>query len=130
MYAVDMLGTLGVPEDLIEQVRGMLDSRADELEGAKPSPIGAVFGGSAQGQLLTHHAGLARQHVAEAVLQMAAGLRGYGSELEQHRVRMGDTDVQNGVDLTRIEIATTCVAAPTLESNQQCTLPTSEDGGA
>lgn len=130
MYAVDMLGVLGLPEDLIEEVRGMLGAQADDLESAKPSHLGAVFGGSAQGGQLNYHANLARQHVAEAVLEMAAGLRGFQQDLGAHHARMGDTDVQNAVDMRRIEDAAECVAPTSFATNTQCALPTSADGQA
>lgn len=121
-----MLQTLGLPDDLIEEVRGMLNTHAADLEGVKPTPIGDVFGSSPAGAELSHHANLARKHVAEAVLQMAAGLRGYGEELGSHQARMDYTDTQSSVDLRRIESATACVAPTTFTTNDACTLPTSE----
>lgn len=130
MYAADMLGALGLPEDLIDEVRGMLGAQADDLESAKPSHLGAVFGGSAQGGQLNYHADLARQHVAEAVLEMAAGLRGFQQDLGAHRARMGDTDVQNAVDLRRIEDAAAAVVSTTSATDTQRSLPSSEDGEA
>lgn len=128
MYAVDMLGALGLPEQLIEEVRGMLAVRAAALEGAEPSPIGDVFGGSAQGAILGRHASLAQQHVAEAVLEMAAGLRGYRDELDAHQARMDHTDAQSATDLRRLEQATACVAPTSFATNDACTLPTSTSG--
>jgi hypothetical protein len=129
MYAVDMLGALGLPEGLIEEVRGMLATRAEELEGSKPSEIGDVFGGSGEGAMLGHHAAIARSHVADAVLQMADGLRGYSAELAGHVDRMTGTDAQSAVDLTRLEASTSCVAAPDFSTNGGCSasaVPTGE----
>ena len=119
MYAADMLGMLGLPEDLIDEVCRMLAARAEELEGARPSPIGDVFGGSAQGGLLSHHASVARDHVADAVLQMAAGLRGFRDELGSHVARMDYVDTQNALDLARIGEAAARVAAPYVGSNDE-----------
>jgi len=124
MYAMDVLGALGLPEDLIADVRAMLGERAQELEGSKPGEIGQIFGGSDQGAQLSHHASIARRHVAEAVVQMAEGLRGYSVELADHVDRMSDTDSQNAVDLTRIEASTACVAAPNFSTNGTCAVPT------
>ena len=129
MYAVEMLQTLGLPDDLIEDVKGMLNERAEELEGAKPTPIGDVFGGSPAGGELSHHAALARQHVADAVLQMAAGLRGFGQEIGSHQARMDYTDTQSSQDLKRIEAAATCVAPSGFATNGACTLPTMSGSG-
>lgn len=126
MLPLDMLQTLGLPDDLIEDVRGMLNLRAEELEGSKPTPIGDVFGSSPAGSQLSHHAALARQHVADAVLQMAAGLRGYGEELNSHQARMDYTDTQSSIDLRRIEQASSCVAPTNFKTNNSCALPTSE----
>jgi len=125
MQALEMLETLGLPEDLIADVRSMLNQRAEALESAKPTPIGSVFGGSPAGSQLNHHAALAREHVAEAVLQMAAGLRGFREELGSHETRMDYTDTQNAVDLKKIEEAASCVAPTDFTTNNQCTLPTS-----
>ena len=131
MLAVDMLHTLGLPDDLIEDVKGMLSTSAESLEESRPqSPSSGVFGGSASGGELGHHAALARQHVAQAVLQMAAGLRGFKTELGAHQGRMGETDISNGVDLKRIEESAVCVSAPTFGTNNSCAAPTAEsDGG-
>ena len=79
-----------------------------------------MFGGSPAGSQLSHHAALARQHVADAVLQMAAGLRGYGEELGSHQGRMDDTDTQSCVDMGGIEEAAACVSAPTFATNNAC----------
>jgi hypothetical protein len=127
MFAVDMLQELGLPEDLIEDVRGMLSDLSGQLEAAKPGTIGAVFGGSDAGGQLTHHASLARQHVAEAVVQMAEGLRGFRDELGGHAERMGGTDGQNAVDLNRISGYADCIKGPdfTARSNGSCQAPTS-----
>lgn len=127
MQALEMLETLGLPDDLIADVRSMLNERAEALESAKPTPIGAVFGGSPAGGELSHHAALARQHVADAVLQMAAGLRGFREELGSHETRMDYTDTQNAVDLKKIEEAASCVAPTDFSTNTQCTLPTGGD---
>ena len=40
MEALDMLGELGLPEDLIDEVRGMLGRNASELEHNNVGPIG------------------------------------------------------------------------------------------
>lgn len=130
MYAVDLLQVMGLPEDLIDDVRHMLNEQAEALESAKPSAIGAVFGGSDQGAQLGHHAALARAHVAKSVLQMAEGLRGFSVELAGHRDRVTGADTTNAVDLKRIEVYAGCVAPPdyTNQSNNACTLPTAGEG--
>jgi hypothetical protein len=129
MYAMDMLGELGLPEDLIEDVRGMLGRNADDLETNNVKPIGAVFGGSDAGSLLSHHSSVAQQHVATAVLQMAAGLRGYRDSLAGFAADLDDTDASNATALNNLASSTSCVAAPSFETNNACTLPTSSSAG-
>ena len=60
---------------------------------------------------------------------MAAGLRGFNTELGAHQGRMGDTDAQNGVDMKRIEESAACISAPTFEPNNACVAPTAAPGG-
>lgn len=129
MYALDLLEDLGLPEDLIEDVRGMLGRNADDLETNNVKPIGDVFGGSHAGGLLGHHSSVAQQHVARAVLQMAAGLRGYRDNLAGFVDDVGDTDVANATALNSIATATACVAAPSFQANSACTLPASTTEG-
>ncbi|GAA1142309.1 hypothetical protein [Nocardioides aquiterrae] len=128
MEALDMLGVLQLPEDLIDEVRGMLGRNADELEQNNVNPIGAVFGGSEAGAQLGHHSSVAQQHVAKAVLQMAAGLRGYRDNLSSFTDNMVDTDVSNATALNGIAESTSCVAAPSFETNNSCSLPLSTEG--
>ncbi|WP_395656940.1 hypothetical protein [Nocardioides sp.] len=127
MYALDMLGELGLPEDLIDDVRGMLGKRADDLEDNNVGPIGAVFGGSDAGGQLSHHSGVAQQKVSHAVLQMAAGLRGYRENLAGFVDDLGETDASSATALSNLATSTACVAAPSFETNSACTLPTEGD---
>lgn len=112
MYPTDVLGVLGLPEDLIADVRAMLQESSDALEGATLSPIGDVFGASAAGADLSHNASLARQAVAEAVTEMAQALSGMSTGLQAHVTRMADTDTQNGVDLNRINASADAIKTP------------------
>jgi len=128
--AVDMLGELGLPEDLIADVRSMLAGSAHDLESGNVKPISAgVFGGSDAGSLLGHHSGVAQQHVARAVLQMAAGLRGYRDNLAGFVDDLGDTDASSASALNGLATSTSCVAAPGFATNTACSLPTASQGG-
>lgn len=125
--ALGILGDLGLPEDLIEQVRSMLGGSARDLESGNVKPIApAIFGGSEAGGVLGYNADLARQHVAKAVLQMAAGLRGYRTNLADFVDDVSEKDAQSATALKGIEASTVCVAAPNFETNNACTLPTPE----
>jgi hypothetical protein len=129
MGPVQVLDELGLPEDLIEEVRTMLAGSAQDLEKGNVKPISqAVFGGSDAGAQLGHHSSVAQQHVADAVLKMAAGLRGYRDNLAGFVDDLGDTDASNAVALNGLAESTACVAAPDFGSNDSCTLPTRTEG--
>jgi hypothetical protein len=122
--AVEMLGDLGLPEDLVDQVRTMLGHHAEDLENNNVRPIGqGMFGGSDSGAVLGHHASIAQQHVAKSVLQMAAGLRGYRENLAGFVDDLADTDAASASALNGLATSTACVAAPSFETNDACTLP-------
>jgi hypothetical protein len=130
MGPVEMLGVLGLPEDLIEEVRTMLAGSAQDLETGNVKPISqGVFGGSDAGGLLGHHSSVAQQRVAQAVLQMAAGLRGYRDNLAGFVDDLGDTDASSAVALSSLATSTSCVAAPSFGSTSSCTLPTATTEG-
>lgn len=137
MYDVDMGAAavaaaqeLNLPSDLIEEIRQMLGRNADDLEHHNVQPIAeSVFGGSERGGELGYHSSVAQQHVARAVLQMAAGLRGYRENLGRFSDDLGDTDVERATVMQGLQESTVCVAAPTFETNNACTLPVSSSTG-
>lgn len=130
MGAVDMLGVLGLPEDLIEDVRSMLAGSAHDLEAGNVQPISpGVFGGSEAGGMLGHHSSVAQQHVADAVRQMAAGLRGYRDNLAGFVDGLADTDASSATTLNGLATSAACVAAPDFRTTSACTVPTSSPEG-
>src|SRR3954451_17915032 len=130
MGAADLLGELGLPEDLIADVRSMLAGSAEDLETGNVKPISpGLFGGSDAGAQLGHHSSVAQQHVAKAVLQRAAGRRGYRDTLAGFVDDLGDTDAANPSALNGLATSTSCVAGESFESNSSCKLPASTAEG-
>jgi hypothetical protein len=100
MRTLDVLTMLGLPDALVDSCRDILDQHAGELKKSKPPTTKGVFGGSDPGALLDHHAGIAHQHVADALNQMAEGLSGYAQKLQEFKVALTESDLQAAEDLT------------------------------
>lgn len=118
MGTLDVLTALGLPEALVQSCRDMLDDNASYIRDGKPPGVGvAVFGGSESGQFLEHHTSIAHQHVADALQEMVAGLRGYAENLDGFAKALTETDQQAAADLTpsrkrELDMATNSLAAP------------------
>jgi hypothetical protein len=118
MGPLDVLTILGLPEALVKSCRDMLEENALSIHDGKPSNVGgAVFGPSPSGQLLEHDTSVAHQHVADALQQMVAGLRGYADNLDAFAKNVTETDLQAAADLTptrkrELDLATNNLAAP------------------
>lgn len=98
--AVGILRDLQLPEELIDQVRSTLHDQAEQLHGSRPSPFGAgVFGGAPTGHNLEHHAGVAQQHVVEAITEMVQGLQGYADNLRGFAADLRERDYAAAHDL-------------------------------
>ena len=100
MQTLEVLTMLGLPDELVESCRTILDQHAGDLRKAKPPTTNGAFGGSTPGALLDHHAGIAHQHVADALNQMAEGLAGYAAKLQEFRTSLTESDLQAAADLT------------------------------
>jgi hypothetical protein len=118
MGPLEVLTILGLPESLVQSCREMLEENATSLHHGKPPNVGAaVFGGSDTGQLLEHHTSVAHQHVADALHEMVAGLRGYAENLDGFAKALTETDEQAAADLTpsrkrELDLATNSLASP------------------
>lgn len=118
MGPLEVLTILGLPDALVKSCREMLEENAVSIHDGKPSNVAsAVFGGSSQGQLLEHHTSVAHQHVADALRDMVAGLRGYAENLDGFATALTETDEQAAADLTparkrELDMYTDNLAAP------------------
>lgn len=100
MQPMEVLTMLGMPDHLVESCRGILDQHAGDLRKSRPPTTSGAFGGSTPGAQLDHHASIAHEHVADALNQMAEGLRGYAEKLHEFRTNLTESDQQAAADLT------------------------------
>jgi hypothetical protein len=90
---VDRLVEFGISESLAAQLKSFLTDSADQLADQKPTTVSHASFGGTQGSLqLATDAGKAREHVVEALKDMASGLDGYGQIIHQLYVHAKDTD--------------------------------------
>ncbi|KRE92805.1 hypothetical protein ASG76_15165 [Nocardioides sp. Soil774] len=113
-----------------ETVSSLLASFDKAAEGVASNPVmpvqSASFGDSyTGGYRLGTNAEMAHQAVAQALLDMAAGLRQMASVFGEFTLDVAKTTEQTTATMQRIQAATDCVAAPTFSADQ-CSLPTEE----
>ncbi len=136
------LGQLNVEEATIREIVKILDESANDIDGGHPATVsGGAFGRSPHGADLGHHTSVAHGHVVDAMEHMVRGLHGYVQNVRRFNDDIVFTDETSG-DATRgttnrlVEVAVPTVeqavacAAPgdvTTTSNDQCTVPTTED---
>lgn len=113
-----VLTILGLPDELVNSCREMLEDNAATIHSGKPINVGsAAFGPSEAGQLLEHHTSVAHQHVADALQEMVQGLRGYADNLTGFANGLTDADQQAAADLTpsrkrELDMATDQLSSP------------------
>jgi hypothetical protein len=124
------LSTLGVSDDLVDDLRSFLDKSAGELKERRPDAVGTgSFGSSPASVQCASDASKAREHVAKALNDMAVGLVGYGTVVVNLRRNVKHIDEATEVDLTRkVAQANACVA-PSFSVPSQCALPGSSTDG-
>ena len=124
MGPLEVLTILGLPEALVSSCRDMLEENASSIHDGKPTNVAAgVFGGSDAGQLMEHHTTIAHRHVADALQEMVAGLRGYAENLNGFAKDVSETDLQAAADLTpsrkrELDLATDNLAAPDFHNDR------------
>jgi hypothetical protein len=113
-----------------ETISSLMSSFDKAAEGVASNPVmpvqSASFGDSyTGGYRLGTNAEMAHQAVAQALLDMAAGLRQMASVFGEFTLDIEKTTEQTTATMNRIQVATDCVAAPTFSADQ-CSLPTEE----
>lgn len=98
-FTIDALGstlaTLGVSQDDIDEITGILKAQRQQVGEGSPEPIADTsFGGFGSGLLLGHHTSTAHRHVAEAMDAMAQGLLGYLEAVTRAGEDFFDTDAE------------------------------------
>ena len=132
MQALDVLTALGLPEELINQCRDILQEHAGAVGKAAPGELTGVYGGSAKGAMFDHHTAIAHKHVVEALDQMVLGLQGFADNLDGFAKDLHERDQQSAADLTpsrksALADVSDCLDKPDLTTNTACQPPA---GGA
>lgn len=124
----DELRTIGLSEGLVTQVVTFLNSRAGDLQDARPHGVGnAAFGSSPASTGCAGDAAKAHDHVYKAITDMVAGLKGYQESLQDMANKTWDVDATAEAEMrTHIKRAESCVA-PTFAAPSTCTLPGSSN---
>lgn len=119
---------LNIDPETIASLMSSFDLAAEGLEADPLVPVPpTVFGDSyTGGYRLGTNVEMAHTAVGEELKKMVAGLRAMGASVGEMAADMQNVTDQTEATLSRIEVATGCVAAPDFSSNQ-CTLPTEED---
>ena len=122
-----MLG-LNIDSETIASLMQSFDTAAEGLEADPITPVPTTsFGDSYNGGYrLGTNVEMAQQSVGDELKKMVAGLRQMGTSVGEVAADMQNVTDQTQATLSRIQVATDCVAAPTFSTNQ-CTLPTEED---
>jgi hypothetical protein len=98
--AMTIMKVLELPEDIVNKCMSILHEQAGDLHKSRPGTVGAgAFGGATSGHDLEHHAGVAHQHVAEAIAEMVAGLQGYADNLEGFAKDLHERDFEAAGEL-------------------------------
>jgi len=133
MQALDVLTALGLPEELINQCRDILNEQAGAVGKAAPPELTGLYGGSAKGAMFDHHTAIAHKHVIEALDQMVLGLQGYADNLDGFAKDLHERDLQSAADLTpsrKSQLADigNCLDTPDLSTNTTCQAPGGGEG--
>lgn len=118
---------LNIDPETISSLMSSFDKAAEGVESHPIAPVhSAAFGDSyTGGYRLGTNAEMAHAAVADALKQVAAGLRGMGTSVEAFSKDVERTTEQTVATMNLIQSSTDCVAAPTFSSSQ-CSLPTEE----
>jgi hypothetical protein len=124
----DDLRTIGLSERLVTQIVTFLNSRAGDLQDARPHGVGnGAFGSSPASTGCAGDAAKAHEHVYKAITDMVAGLKGYQTSIQDMAGKTFDVDTTTEAEMrTHIRRAEACVA-PTFASASSCTLPGSSN---
>ncbi len=128
--AVAALSSLGISEDLANELRTFLTTSAGELTDTTPDQVGVnAFGSSPASQQCSSDAHKARTHVANALKDMAAGLEGYGVVVTDLYKNVTQADETAQADLAKKASQADACVAPKFSAPSTCALPgsSSED---
>jgi hypothetical protein len=127
---VAALPSLGISEDLATELRNYFSITAGELTDTTPDPVsGGAFGQSPASLQCLSDAQKARTHVANALVDMAKGLEGYGTVVTDLYKNVTTVDDTAQADLARKAAQADACVAPSFAAPSTCTVPgTSSEG--
>jgi len=126
----DDLRSVGLSEQLVNEVVTFLDGCAGDVQGARPHKVaGSAFGSSPASTGCASDAAKAHDHVYTSMTDMVAGLKGYQESLHDMAKKTWDVDTTTEAEIkTHIVRAEACVA-PTFAAPSACTLPGASTSG-
>jgi hypothetical protein len=128
---VNALPSLGISEDLANDVKAFLDLSAGELEALTPDQVlSSAFGSAPESLQCSSDAHKARTHVADALVNMGAALMGYGEVVTDLYKEVTGIDEATHTDLTKKAAAADACVAPSFAAPSQCTLPGNSSEGS
>lgn len=96
--------SLFVDDDHITALQKLLNSHHADMLDRHVTPVGhGDFGASAPGTVLGANADLAHQHVIAALKEMAEGLSGFATALQQASQHLADVDQDSAVATTQLD---------------------------
>lgn len=132
MQALDVLTALGLPEELINQCRDILQEHAGAVGKSAPPELTGLYGGSAKGAMFDHHTAIAHRHVIEALEQMVRGLQGFADNLDGFAKDLHEHDQEAAASLTptrksQLSDIVNCLDTP-VRTNPACQAPAGGEG--
>ena len=123
--AIESIGELIYDEAILAEIKSALQTAADDLETGKhlPHPSPPAYGTSPAAGMLAENAALARQVVMDAITDMALGLQGYRTVVDDFHNRTEDVTANSAADSRQIEVATDCVGGNDFKAPPVCGLP-------
>ncbi|MDR7251704.1 hypothetical protein J2X46_000676 [Nocardioides sp. BE266] len=117
---------LNIDSETISSLMASFDTAAEGMEKDQVTPVSsASFGDSyTGGYRLGTNVEMAHKAVREELKKMAAGIRGMSSSVELFGKDMERTTEQTSATMNLIQASTQCVAAPTFDPGNTCSLPT------
>lgn len=127
---INALPSLGISEELANDLRSFLTDSAGQLTDSKPDQVAAnAFGTSPASLQCSSDAHKARTHVADALQDMGAALLGYGTVVTDLYKNVTIVDDTARTDLASIATKADACVAPAFSAPSACVLPgnSSED---
>lgn len=127
---LESIGEIIYDEAILAEIKTVLQASAEDLESGKdlPDPTQVSYGGSDASARLAANAALARQTVVDAITDMAIGLQGYRTVVDDFHAKTEEVTASSVADTRQIELATDCVGGSDYRTPTQCELPSTTGG--